>query len=90
MTCSSCRALVHDYLDDELPPTQRAAFEARLARCHECRKAVQAERAFVQRVRVLMRGPAAPHWLGARIAAAIAVLATDPRPGGGIAGTGWH
>lgn len=91
MNCSALSTLVHEFLDGELPPRQRAAFEARLAVCTRCRDLVAAERKATGHIRALMRGTATPHWLGARISAALAAEATvvpgarERRPG-----TGWH
>ena len=89
MTCSTLWTLVHEYLDGELPPRQLAAFEARLSVCAGCQDAVDVERVMLERVRRLMRNPAAPHWLGARISAAIAAQASAP-PAQGDPGTGGH
>lgn len=90
MTCATIRTLVHEYLDGELPPQEQAAFTERLASCTECRELVALERAASARVRSLMRNSGTPHWLGARISAAIAAQSSDPRMSGRSPGTARH
>ena len=90
MTCSTVQDLVYDYLDGELSPAQRVAFQSRLAQCGDCRTLVLAVAGLLSRVRATMRTVAAPHWLGARISAALAMQVGDPRGKGGRPGTDWH
>jgi len=75
MTRSTLRALVHEYLDGELPPGRRGAFEKHLARCDACRESVAAERAMLTGIRDSLRSTEVPHWLSARISAALAAAA---------------
>ncbi len=45
LTCQQVVALVTAYLDDELTPAERAAFEAHLAKCENCPAHLQQIRA---------------------------------------------
>jgi hypothetical protein len=54
-----------DYLDDELPPVERAEIEAHLAACRECATTVEELRAVVARAASLQpRPPAGDLWPG--------------------------
>jgi tetratricopeptide (TPR) repeat protein len=54
-----------DYLDDELPPADRAAVEAHIAACRDCSTALDELRAVVTRAAALpSRPPAADLWPG--------------------------
>ena len=77
MTCFTLRALVHEYLDGELPPAQRADFEEHLAHCEACREDVAAERVILMGIRDSLRATSVPHWLAARVSAAIAAASTE-------------
>lgn len=79
MTCSTVRGLAQEYLDGELLPARRSMFEEHLARCEACREAVAAERALLSGIRDSLRAAPVPHWLSARIAAAIAAASTEAR-----------
>jgi anti-sigma factor RsiW len=70
-----------EYLDDELPPDERAALDAHLARCAECAATLADLRRVVTRARALeSAGPATDLWPG--IARRIGAGAGSARPVG--------
>jgi anti-sigma factor RsiW len=50
MDCDDLRALLHRYVDSELPPEIRADADAHIAGCAECRRLVQRERGWRQAI----------------------------------------
>jgi anti-sigma factor (TIGR02949 family) len=51
MDCDDLRALLHRYVDGELPPALRAEAAAHIEDCPECRRLVQQEQAWHQAIR---------------------------------------
>jgi len=65
--CDEYRSQINAYLDDELPLPDKAAFEAHVAECPDCRAALDAERRFLEGLR--SSGPlySAPPQLRSRV-----------------------
>lgn len=71
MTCAECRELLNAYLDDELPPPERASVEQHLSACDECAGERELLATTMQRMKEgLVRHPA-PDVLKARIRTAL-------------------
>jgi len=68
MECDDLQALLHRYVDDELPPGLRSDAEAHLARCPECRLLVTQERGWRQAIRSAGTYYTAPDRMRERIA----------------------
>jgi hypothetical protein len=71
-----------DYIDDELPPAERAALEAHLPSCAECAVMLDELREVVERARTLpARPPAADLWTGIepRLERSATVMPFQPR-----------
>jgi anti-sigma factor RsiW len=51
MDCDDFRALLHRYVDDELPPALRDEAAAHIGDCAECRRLVQEQQAWHQAIR---------------------------------------
>src|ERR1051325_10141148 len=74
---------LHAYLDGELSSSERAAVDAHLGQCGECRAALAEERALLERASALL-GSAPPRPRAPRAPAALVqVRAWRPPPGGG-------
>lgn len=60
MTCRDLVELVTEYLEERLPPAERARFEAHLVLCPHCRVYVQQMRLIVRVLGHLPEGAVAP------------------------------
>ncbi len=69
MDCKDVRSLTDAYIDGELPSASRAELEAHIAGCPDCRAAIEAERAFIARLKTGVSYHEAPAGLSARLAA---------------------
>lgn len=68
MECEELRALLHRYIDNELPPAQRREAEAHLERCADCRQLVRQEQGWQQAIRRAGTYYTAPELVRQRIA----------------------
>ena len=68
MDCKEVRGLSDAYLDGELPPASRAEVDAHLAGCAACRAEIEANRAFIARLKAGASYFEAPPGLAARLA----------------------
>ncbi len=67
MDCRERRSLADAYLDGELPPASRAEIDAHLAGCAACRAEIEADRAFIARLKAGASYFEAPAGLAARL-----------------------
>src|ERR1700687_858693 len=68
MDCKELRGLADAYLDGELPAASRAEIDAHLAGCAACRAEIEANRAFIARLKAGASYFEAPVGLAARLA----------------------
>ena len=68
MDCRELLSLADAYLDGELPPASRAEIDAHLAGCAACRAEIEANRAFIARLKAGASYFEAPPGLAARLA----------------------
>jgi anti-sigma factor RsiW len=88
------QSLAGAWLDGELPADSRIEMEAHLAGCADCRERIDAERAFLARLKSTATYHQAPGGLGARLSQALRaeetrnVVPLKPRPRPGISWRG--
>jgi anti-sigma factor (TIGR02949 family) len=79
VTCHELRGRLDDFLDGELSAGDTARLVRHLAGCPECRALVDHERAVLEGIRHALQSGDVPHWLEARISAAVAFTANTAR-----------
>ncbi len=79
------QSLAGAWLDGELPPGSRAEIDAHLAACSDCRAAMEAERAFLARLKSAASYHRAPAGLARRLSAALRAEGATAAPGNAVA-----
>lgn len=77
IACEEALAVVHEYLDGELDPSQHDRVRAHFEVCARCYPGLQAEEAFRAAVRRAEEGCTAPPELRDRVLAALAAVGED-------------
>jgi predicted anti-sigma-YlaC factor YlaD len=76
-TCCEVRDQLGDYLDADLGALLMGRLRRHVASCPQCRPFVDHELSRLAGTRQAVRAAAVPHWLEARVSAAMAAARTD-------------